>query len=89
MVVGEHMQVHVVDVSTVENLAAENESFLTNFRLYYPNSVAGQRVKDFLLESAPDFTKHDLNLEPGKYFHPCTERSCSIFVRLRSPKAFQ
>ena len=60
--VGELMQVHVVDVTTLENLAAKDESFLTNFSLDHINSVVGQRGKDFLLESAPDFTKHNLDL---------------------------
>ena len=55
------MQVHVIDVTSVEYLAAEDESVLTNSSRNHLNSVVSQRVKCSLLQSAHDFIKDDLD----------------------------
>ena len=60
--IGDLMQVQVVDVETVESLSPEDENFLDNFDMSHINTVVGKQLRDFLSEELERFSRHDLDL---------------------------
>lgn len=61
-VVGDLMQVQIMDVAAVENVVSEDKSIMEYFKTDHLNDAVRQRLNEFLLESESDFTKHDLDL---------------------------
>lgn len=61
-VLGQLMQVSVVDVGTVETVIPDDQEIMKNFSLDHLNSTISKRLQDFLLERQNDFSRHDLDL---------------------------
>ena len=60
--VGDIMQVHITDVSSVEDLAPEDKEFLSTFQTDHLNQEVRAQVNEFLVEHLDDFSRHDLDL---------------------------